>query len=136
MCISERYRLLLHIGVRLIVLGCLFFATLRWLIIGYYADELWLLILAQVLHAFTFGAFHAACMECVRRFFDVSCQGKAQALYSSCCYGAGGAIGSYTGGLVWDVTPIYAFNYAALSSFIAFLVAWFWLRDAKLTLDK
>jgi PPP family 3-phenylpropionic acid transporter len=130
------YRLLLHIGVRLIVLGCLFFATLRWLIIGYYADELWLLILAQVLHAFTFGAFHAACMECVRRFFDVSCQGKAQALYSSCCYGAGGAIGSYTGGLVWDVTPIYAFNYAALSSFIAFLVAWFWLRDAKLTLDK
>jgi MFS transporter, PPP family, 3-phenylpropionic acid transporter len=130
------HRLLLHIGVRSIVLGCLFCATLRWLVIGHYADELWLLILAQFLHAFTFGAFHAACMECVRRFFDANCQGKAQALYSSCCYGAGGAIGSYTGGLAWDVTPIYAFNYAALSSFVAFLVAWLWLRDTRLTLDK
>ena len=130
------YKLLLNFGVRKIILLCLALATIRWLLIGYHAENLTLLIIAQIFHAFTFGAFHAACIECVRRLFDMNSQGKAQALYSSCCYGAGGAIGSYTGGLAWEATPIYAFNYAAISSFIAFILAFFWLRDKKLAISN
>jgi len=129
-------KFLLRFGVRKIILICLALAAMRWLTIGFYADNLTLLLSSQISHAFTFGAFHAACIECVRRLFDVSCQGKAQALYSSCCYGIGGAVGSCTGGLVWDMMPLYAFIYAALSSFIAFMVAFFWLKDTKLELGK
>ena len=130
------HRLLLRFGVRTIMLSCLVLATVRWLLIGYYTDELMVLIIAQTFHAFTFGAFHAAAIECVRRLFEPGHQGKAQALYSASCFGAGGAIGSYTGGLIWDIAPIMAFNYASLSSFIALIVVWFWLKDKKLQLGQ
>ena len=101
-------------------------------LIGYYTDQLWVLIVAQTFHAFTFGAFHAAAIDCVRRLFEPGHQGKAQALYSACCFGAGGAIGSYTGGLIWDFSPIMAFNYASLASFCGLAVVWLWLKDGKL----
>lgn len=130
------YRFLMYFGVRKIILLCLILGIIRWLIIGYHIESLVFLVIAQILHAFTFGAFHAACIECVRRLFDRGCQGKAQALYSSCCYGAGGAIGSYTGGFAWEVAPIFAFNYAAISSLVAFLLALFWLKDKKLAINN
>jgi PPP family 3-phenylpropionic acid transporter len=130
------YRILIYFGVRKIILLCLILGVIRWLIIGYHIENLVLLVIAQIFHAFTFGAFHAACIECVRRLFDRNYQGKAQALYSSCCYGAGGAIGSYTGGFAWEVAPIFAFNYSAISSLAAFFLALFWLKDEKLSINN
>jgi len=130
------YRILIYFGVRKIILLCLILGVIRWLIIGYHIESLVLLVIAQIFHAFTFGAFHAACIECVRRLFERNYQGKAQALYSSCCYGAGGAIGSYTGGFAWEVAPIFAFNYAAISSGAAFFLTLFWLKDKKLSIDN
>ena len=129
------YRFLMHFGVRKIILFCLVLGVVRWLIIGYQIENLIFLVIAQIFHAFTFAAFHAACIECVRRLFDSRSQGKAQALYSSCCYGAGGAIGSYTGGLAWGISPVFAFNYAAISTLIAFLLAIFWLKDKELAIS-
>lgn len=128
------HRLLVRFNVRIIMLVCLALATIRWLLIGYYTEQLLVLILAQTFHAFTFGAFHAVAIECVRRLFEVEHQGKAQALYSACCFGLGGAIGSYTGGLIWEVSPLLAFQYASLASFIALIIAWLWLKDKKLQL--
>lgn len=126
------HRLLIRLGVRAIMLVCLLLATVRWLMIGYFPDHLWVIIIAQTFHAFTFGAFHAAAIECVRRLFEHGNQGKAQALYSAFCFGAGGAIGSYLGGIVWEIRPVMAFNIGALTSFIALLLVYFWLRDSKL----
>lgn len=128
------HRLLIGFGVRGIMLSCLGLATLRWLLIGYCSDQLVILLIAQTFHAFTFGAFHAAAIECVRRLFETGNQGKAQAFYSAFCFGAGGAIGSYLGGTLWDIGPILAFNVAALVSFIAFTIIWLWLRDERLNL--
>ena len=126
------HRLLIRWGVRGVMLSCLALATLRWLLIGYYSEHLIILLVAQTFHAFTFGAFHAAAIECVRRLFQPGSQGKSQALYSAFCFGAGGAIGSYLGGTIWDIQPILAFDFGALACFIAFLIVWFWLRDEKL----
>ena len=128
------HQLLLKFGVRVIMLICLALATIRWLMIGYGADYLIILVIAQTFHAFTFGAFHAAAIECVRRLFESGNQGKAQAMYSACCFGAGGAIGSYLGGLIWDWEAIMAFNFASLSSLVALVVVWLWLKDPKLRL--
>ena len=130
------HRLLLRFGVREIMLGCLFIATLRWLLIGYGTEQLLLLVLAQIFHAFTFGAFHAAAIDCIRRLFEPANQGKAQALYSAFCFGAGGALGSYLGGVTWDIQPLWAFNIGALASFIAMIIVWFWLRDQRLKLGE
>lgn len=126
------HQLLLKFGVRTIMLICLGLATVRWLMIGYYTEQLWVLVIAQTFHAFTFGAFHAAAIECVRRLFESGNQGKAQALYSAFCFGVGGALGSYLGGLIWEVKAIMAFNFASLSSLVGFLVVLFWLKDQKL----
>ncbi|MFT7300033.1 MAG: PPP family 3-phenylpropionic acid transporter [Porticoccus sp.] len=130
------HRLLLRFGVREIMLGCLFIATLRWLLIGYGTEQLLLLVLAQIFHAFTFGAFHAAAIDCIRRLFEPANQGKAHALYSAFCFGAGGALGSYLGGVTWDIQPLWAFNIGALASFIAMIIVWFWLRDKRLKLGE
>ena len=130
------HRLLLRFGVREIMLGCLFIATLRWLLIGYGTEQLLLLVLAQIFHAFTFGAFHAAAIDCIRRLFEPANQGKAQALYSAFCFGAGGALGSYLAGVIWDIQPLWPFNIGALASFIAMIIVWFWLRDKRLKLGE
>lgn len=128
------HRLLLRFGVRAIMLSCLALATLRWLLIGYCSDQLLLLVIAQCFHALTFGAFHAAAIDCIRRLFEPANQGKGQAVYSAFCFGAGGALGSYFGGLIWDIQPVLAFNFGALASFIAMLIVWLWLRDERLKL--
>lgn len=126
------HRLLPLFGVRLIMSVCLLLATLRWLTIGYFPELLWLLIVAQTLHAFTFGAYHSAGIDCIRRLFEPGNQGKAQALYSAFCLGLGGAIGSWLGGLVWDYRSLLAFEMGAAACFIAVFVIWFRLRDARL----
>ena len=120
------------IGVRLILLGSLLIAVVRWLLIGHFADILWVLIVAQTLHAFTFGTFHAAAIEAVRRLFEPSHQGKGQAIYSGISFGAGGASGSMLGGAIWETSPALAYDFAALASFIAVVLVAVWLKDDRL----
>lgn len=111
---------------------CLLLATIRWLLIGYFPQYLLLLVIAQSFHAFTFGAYHAAGIDCIRRLFEPGNQGKAQALYSAFCLGFGGAIGSWLGGVVWDYRSLLAFEVGALACFIAMFVIWFRLKDSRL----
>ncbi|WP_461481979.1 MFS transporter [Porticoccus sp.] len=126
------HRLLPRFGVRAIMAACLLLATLRWLLTGYFPQHLLLLVFAQSLHAFTFGAYHAAGIDGIRRLFEPGNQGKAQALYSAFCLGLGGAIGSWLGGLVWDYRSVLAFEMGALACFIALFVIWFYLKDPRL----
>jgi len=126
------HRLLPRFGVRGIMAACLLLATIRWLLIGYFPQYLLLLVIAQSFHAFTFGAYHAAGIDCIRRLFEPGNQGKAQALYSAFCLGLGGAIGSWLGGVVWDYRALLAFEVGALACFIAMFVIWFRLKDSRL----
>lgn len=126
------HRLLPRFGVRNIMLGCLLFATLRWLLIGHGAQWVIVLVVAQCLHAFTFGAYHAAGIDCIRRLFESGNQGKAQALYSAFCLGLGGAVGSWLGGVVWDQRAVLAFEIGAMACFLAMFVIWFRLKDRRL----
>jgi PPP family 3-phenylpropionic acid transporter len=67
-------------------------------LIGAAVDNVWLLILAQTLHAATFGSFHAASVEVIAQFFKGRHQAKGQAIYNSVAYGVGGTIGGVAGG--------------------------------------
>ena len=77
-------------------------AVLRFLLIGWGVDFLLLLLIAQMLHAATFGAYHAASVGLVHEFFQGRHQSKGQALFGSITYGAGGMLGGLASGPVWQ----------------------------------
>lgn len=112
-------------GPRRLMLLALGLATLRWLLIGHYAAYLAILLLAQSLHAFSFGVFHAVSMHWVHQFFPGSLQGRGQALYSSLSFGAGNAVGSLAAGYLWvGLGPTAMFDLAAGLGALAWLAAW------------
>jgi PPP family 3-phenylpropionic acid transporter len=88
--------------VRSVLLACFAAAAIRFVMIAGGVGSLALLIFAQVLHALTFGAFHAACIHAVNHWFPHGCQGRGQALYSSLSFGLGGLLGGLLAGAVWD----------------------------------
>jgi MFS transporter, PPP family, 3-phenylpropionic acid transporter len=75
----------------------------RFLAIGWLAGELWIVLLAQVLHAATFGSFHAASVALVHRLFPEHAQARGQTLFSSLSYGAGAAAGLLLAGWAWEL---------------------------------
>jgi PPP family 3-phenylpropionic acid transporter len=94
-------------------------AALRFLAIGWLPDELWILVLAQLLHAATFGAHHSASVAAVQRVFPQAAHGRGQALFSSLGYGAGGAAGALIAGLAWEAAgPGMAFSASAAMALI------------------
>lgn len=77
-------------------------AIVRFMLIGWGVDYLTLLLIAQVLHAATFGAYHAASVGLVHEFFQGRHQSKGQALFGSLTYGAGGMLGGLASGPIWQ----------------------------------
>ena len=126
------HNLLLSFGVRTVLIASLILAALRWVIIGFSADNLLLLIMAQCLHAFTFGTFHAASIDTIRRLFKPGTQGGGQALYGAVSFGIGGALGSYLAGRYWGLGAELVFGVAAVLCVIAALIAWYGFRDPRL----
>lgn len=79
--------------------GC---AALRFAAIGWGAEFPVILAGAQLLHAASFGSFHAASVAAVHRLFAPAAQARGQALFSSLAYGAGGAAGALLAGWAWE----------------------------------
>jgi PPP family 3-phenylpropionic acid transporter len=78
------------------------------------------LVLAQLTHAITFAAHHAACISLVHRLFPGRLRGRGQALYTTLGYGCSGLLGGVGGG--WLISHLgYAsvFWAAALSALAA-----------------
>ncbi len=120
---------LLYFGPRRLLLTALALAALRWALIGHFAMQWPLLLLAQSLHAFSFGVFHAVSIHLIHQFFPGSLQGRGQALYSSLGFGVGNAVGSLAAGYLWaGVGPTAMFDLAALLGVLGWLVAWRGLR--------
>lgn len=66
------------------------------------AHWLWVLVLAQALHALTFAAHHSTCIALLSHHFPGRLRGRGQALYSVIGYGIPGVAGSVLGGLLSD----------------------------------
>lgn len=122
-------RLLPRFGPRRLMLAALALAALRWLLIGHFAGDLPVLLVAQSLHAFSFGVFHAVSIHLIHRFFPGSLQGRGQALYSSLGFGVGNAAGSLAAGYLWaGLGPAAMFDLAVLLGVLGWWVAWRGLR--------
>jgi PPP family 3-phenylpropionic acid transporter len=99
-----------------ILIGSFACAMARFLALGWFAEVLWLVVLAQLLHAATFGSFHAASVAAVHRVFPEGAQARGQTLFSSVSYGAGGAVGALAAGWLWEAGgPGAAFSLSALA---------------------
>ena len=112
--------MLRRVRLKRIILISLVLAALRWWLLGFYADTLMVLLFVQILHAATFGSFHAASIHFVQRYFAAHKQGQGQGLYVSFS-GVGGALGALYAGYTWQ-----AFGASltfALASVIAVLAA-------------
>ena len=127
------HHLLERFGARLVLIASLLAAALRWLLIGFFADSLVALLFSQLLHAATFGTFHAAGIHLVHHYFRGRHQGRGQALYASLSFGAGGAVGSLASGLTWEAlgsTETYLI--ATGISLLGALVAWRFIDAAAI----
>jgi len=101
-------------AILLFSFGC---AVARFLVIGWLPSMLWLMVAAQLLHAATFGSFHAASVAAIHRAFPEHALARGQALFSSVAYGAGGAAGALLAGWGWEQGgPPLAFSLAAASA--------------------
>ena len=96
-------RLMRRWSLRAILLGSFALAVLRFLLIGWQVESVALLLAAQVMHGATFGAYHAAAVAALNRWFPSQQQGRVQALYGSVSFGAGGILGNMVSGEAWGI---------------------------------
>jgi PPP family 3-phenylpropionic acid transporter len=116
--------------LRAILLASLAIAVVRFLLIGWAVDSLALLVAAQLMHAATFGAFHAGGVAMLNRWFAPQHQARVQALYGSISFGAGGLFGGLIAGQTWDgLGPALTFSLGAGFAAIGWLLMWRGMRE-------
>ena len=126
-------RFIRTLDLRVLLVLSLALGSMRWLLIGAYPDVVWLVIVLQLLHAFTFGAIHSVSIEFIRRWFPGKLSGRGMALYSGCVFGIGGSLGATLSGIAWESLGGSAtFLCASLITGCTAIIAWFSLRDARL----
>ena len=122
-------KILRRYSLKAILLMSLFLGVIRFILIGASPDHLYLLFIAQMFHAATFGSFHAASIEVIAYYFQGRNQTRGQAIYNSVAYGIGGTIGGLGGGyLIQYLGGQLGFMIAAISPLIGFVVIWFGLK--------
>jgi PPP family 3-phenylpropionic acid transporter len=109
-------RLLSLVRSSALLKSCFLLAGLRWAIYAV-SGSLWLAIPAQILHAFTFGAFHLAAVTATHRIFPEDLRASGQAIYSGLTFGLGTVLGAMTAGALYDV--IGPFRLYAVSALVA-----------------
>lgn len=95
-------RLIAVFGLRWILFISIALTALRWYVIAAHAEVVGLLVLSQIIHAFSFGMTHAASVQFIQASVGPGFQSRGQALYVSIAFGVGGAIGSYLAGQYWQ----------------------------------
>ena len=115
-------RILTRFSVRRVLIASFLLAAVRWVLLGTFADFLWVLLFAQILHAATFGSFHAAAIHFVQRSFGARQQGQGQALYAALA-GTGGALGALYAGYSWNALgPAFTFSIASVAALAAAVI--------------
>jgi len=107
-------------GIKPVMLLSLFLAFVRFLLIGVGAESLIILLVAQLLHAATFGAHHSASIITMQRWFAGPLQARGQAAFISVSYGIGGTLGGLFLSLIWgqlgpEAVYLFASGFALLA---------------------
>jgi len=121
-------RLSLRFSLRAILLASFAAAVLRFLLMGWGVESLAVMVLVQLMHGLTFGAYHASAIAAVNEWFPGRAQAHGQALYSSLSFGAGGLIGALISGYTWEVLGAgWTFTLSAAFAVVGFGLVWGWV---------
>lgn len=127
-------RLLARYSLRSVLLLGIFFGVIRWLMTAYLANYWQCLIIAQLLHACSFGAVHIASVLFIQQYFGVQHASKGQSIYNSLSFGVGGMLGSIFSGDYWELLgATFIYSVGALCSAVALLLAYHWVGREKLS---
>jgi PPP family 3-phenylpropionic acid transporter len=117
-------------GVQKLMMASLFIAVLRFLMTGFWGEYVILMVIAQIMHAATFGMHHSASVATMQRWFSGPLQARGQALYISISYGLGGTLGGIILSVVWDTFGAQAVYLTAaifaLGSMGAAALSYYW----------
>ncbi|MEX0430041.1 MFS transporter [Spiribacter insolitus] len=117
-------RWLPRFGPRRLLALAMSLGAMRWLLVAGFPELMPVQAMAQLMHAATYGVYHAAAISLIDRYFTGGLQGRGQAIYSSMTFGAGVALGSYMAGRLWDTAGgsqifLMAAGIAALAAIVA-----------------
>jgi len=117
-------------GLRALLLWSYAAAALRFALIGWSGHIFALLFFAQLLHALTFGTYHAATITAINRWFPGNSQARGQALYSSFSFGAGGLLGGLLAGIGWDALGAgWIYTLSALFALAGYGLIFRWVHE-------
>ena len=124
-------------GVKNLMFISLAIGVIRFLMIAFGAQSLVLLLIAQVLHAATFGVHHSSSVATLQRWFSGPLQARGQALFISISYGLGGTLGGLLLSACWDTFGAQlVYVIAALMSgcgLVAAVLSYRWqIRDGEI----
>ncbi len=97
-----------------------FAATARWLVLGL-SSSIAAILLSQLLHALTYGAFHVASILYIDRASPETSKTVGQAVNNAVTYGLGLMTGFFVGGLLYE--PIGTFAMFQVSAGISLMAA-------------
>ncbi|MFT2112419.1 MFS transporter [Marinomonas sp. 2405UD68-3] len=103
-----------------IVALCFTLGICRWFFVGWYADSLVVVLIAQLMHCITFALFHMVSIEQVHRLFPEKYAAQGQTMYSAFAIGLGGGSGMILSGYIWELSGGKGvFTFAAIVSALA-----------------
>ncbi|GKT11774.1 MAG: MFS transporter, PPP family, 3-phenylpropionic acid transporter [Thiomicrorhabdus sp.] len=115
--------------VRFLILLSIVLTMIRWMINAYLADSLVWMLFAQLLHAASFGLFHAAAIHLIDEHFKGKHHGKGQAIFAASSHGLGGALGMLMAGYAWSLGGAeLSYGLSALAVLISFVIAYRWVK--------
>lgn len=121
-----------RLGLRRVLAASFAIAVLRFLMIGWLPDWPLAVLVAQAMHAATFGAYHAAAVGLIHRWFGGALQARGQALYTAVSFGAGGTLGGVAAGAGWQWLGAAAtFSLSALAAALGLLAVLAWVREGR-----
>ena len=110
-----------------VLMFALLSASVRWLMTALFPDNTPLMVLAQLTHALNFGAFFAAAMQLLVRFFPGRLNGHGQGVFYGLSSGVGGVCGALLAGQLWRFGGETAFMASSATALLATVIVWRWL---------
>ncbi len=106
-----------------VLLASFALAVIRFALIGWGVGFPAALVVAQILHAATFGSCHLASIALISRWFTGARQVRGQALYASLAFGLGGFAGAAASGLAWQAWgAAWTFTAASAAAGVGLLI--------------
>lgn len=123
-----------YISATRVVQLALLLGSLRWWLTAQYPENVGLMAMVQIIHAINFGAFFAACMVLVQRFFPGRLSVHGQGILYGFSSGIGGVAGALLAGVIWEYYGgKAAFMMGAIVSLIGLLLSIGFIKPRRKT---